>query len=286
MVNPFLTSYVKRRLHEATVILSFRILLQNHLAHGIDARMTKTEIETEFNRVHMQYGIATFRRDYVLRQCGQDENAIDQNNDLFFVKPEFLENMEEEDYQTVLSQIDEHWGAVQNQQQLVIEEIQQLLDTGSQEEQRTYIVDMLTTREAVKRGQAFEVSSYAVLSTYLYSLGFLLNRFSTKYSNDGGIDFVGQSAVYQVTTKLSKRKFEEDIKKVPGKERVLVYKDMVRDFDTENLKHELVLNQIDKHELITFLDYLINKNPKKYLDRVLNTMMGEFQREFYQNEIE
>ena len=280
MVNPLLATYVARRIAEPTVILSFRILLQNHMKHGVEARMTKTEIETEFNQVHMRYGIATFRRDYVLRQCGHDENAIDQKTDLFFIKSEFLTGMNTDDYQSVLDQIDEHWSNFQNQQQLVITEIQQLLDAGSQDDKREYVVDMLTDREAVKRGQAFEVSSYAVLSTYLYSLGFSLNRFSTTYSNDGGIDFVAQSAVYQVTTKLSERKFEEDIKKVPGKERVLVYKDMVRDFNTENFNHDLVLNQIDKNELISFLDYLIKKNAEKYLNKVLITMISVARHDF------
>lgn len=284
MVNELLNAYVNRRIGEPTVILSFRILLENHLENGVTARMTKTQIETKFNQVHEQYGIATFRRDYVLRQCGHDENAIDQNSDLFFIKENFLDGMDEADYRQVLAQIDTHWGGVRNQQQTLINEIQELISTGTVEDKRNYVASMLTTREAIKRGQAFEVSSFAVLSTYLSTLGFSLNRFSTTYSNDGGIDFVAQNAVYQVTTKLSERKFEEDIKKVPGKQRVFVYKDIVHGFNMDNLNHELVVNHIGKNELIGYLDYLVDKNPVRYLDRVLKAMITEFQREFYQNE--
>lgn len=284
MVNDLLNAYVNRRIGEPTVILSFRILLENHLENGVAARMTKTQIETKFNQVHEQYGIATFRRDYVLRQCGHDENAIDQNSDLFFIKENFLDGMDEADYRQVLAQIDAHWGGVRNQQQTLISEIRDLISTGTIEDKRNYVASMLTTREAIKRGQAFEVSSFAVLSTYLNTLGFSLNRFSTTYSNDGGIDFVAQNAVYQVTTKLSERKFEEDIKKVPGKQRVFVYKDIVHGFNMENLNHELVVNHIGKNELIGYLDYLVGKNPERYLDRVLDAMITEFQREFYQND--
>lgn len=284
MVNPLLSAYVDRRINQPTVILSFRILLNNHLENGIDAKMTKTQIETEFNRVHENYGIATFRRDYVLRQCGHDENAIDQQSDLFYIKPEFLDGMEEADYHILLARIDGVCGDIQAQQQMILHEIEDLLENESIDERREFIADLITTREVIKRGQAFEVASFAVLGTFLSALGFSLNRFSTTYSNDGGIDFVAQNAVYQVTTKLSERKFEEDIKKVTGKSRVLLYKDVTRDFNTDNFDHELVINHIGKEELVEFLDYLIRKSAKRFTDQVLHTMLIEFQREFYQNE--
>lgn len=286
MVNTLLDAYVNRTINQPTVILSFKILLNNHRLNGVDARMTKTQIETEFNLVHTQYGIETFRRDYVLRQCGRDRNAIDQHEDLFFIKPNFLDGMDDGDYATILGRIDTHWGAFQNQQQRMIDEIQSLIESDSIEEKRSYIAEMLTEREAIKRGQAFEVASFAVLNTYLYALGFSLNRFSTTYSNDGGIDFVAQNAVYQVTTKLNERKFDEDIKKVPGKERVFIYKDLTRDFDAAHLNHELVINHIGKDELISFLDYLVSKNANRFLPLILNVMKTEFQREFYQNDTE
>ena len=286
MINPLLQEYIASKMNQPTVILPCRILILNHKENGVDATMTKTEIETQFNLVHEQYGIATFRRDYVLRQCGHDENGITQTDNRFHIRPAFLEGMDDDDYAQIIKQIDDYWGTFQNLQEQVINEIQRLLESGTIEEQKEYITGMLTTREAVKRGQAFEVSSFAVLSTYLYSLGFSLNRYSTTYSNDGGIDFVAQNAVYQVTTKLSERKFEEDIKKVPGKLRVLVYKDLVTGFNLNNFNHELVVNHIGKDELCDLLLYLSNKNAEKYFPIILRTMNDEFLREFYQNENE
>jgi hypothetical protein len=286
MVNPLLQSYVSQKMAQPTVILSCRILIANHMIHGVNATMSKTEIETEFNQVHQQYGIATFRRDYVLRQCGHDENGITQTDNRFHIRPEFLEGMSHDDYVQILQTIDNHWGTFQTQQEQIITEIRTLLNRNDYSAQRQYVTDMMTNREAIKRGQAFEVASFSVLYTYLGSLGFTLNRYSTTYSNDGGIDFVAQNAVYQVTTKLSERKFEEDIKKVPGKLRVLIYKDLVRDFDPNNFNHELVSNYLSKEELCNLLSYLYEKNARKYLPEVLTTMMQEFMREFYQNEEE
>ena len=284
MINDLLQKYVSAKMNQPTVILPCRILIDNHRKNGINATLTKTEIETRFNAVHEQFGIATFRRDYVLRQCGHDENGITQTDNKFYIRPEFLTDMNDNDYAAILKQIDDHWGAFQNLQEHIINEIQDLFDNGTHDQQKQYITDMLTRREAVKRGQAFEVASFSVLSTYLNSLGFTLNRYSSTYSNDGGIDFVAQNAVYQVTTKLSETKFEEDIKKVPGKQRVLVYKDLVRDFDLNNFNHELVINHLDKTELCNILSYLEEKSADKYLPQILKTMKVEFLREFYQNE--
>ena len=242
MINQNLLTYLNRRLKEATVILPFRILLVNHMNNGINARMTKTEIETEFNQVHQNYFIATFRRDYVLRQSGNDANAIDQDDNFFYIKPTFLEGMVTEDYQNVLNMIDNHWTTVRETQGQIINEINDLIENGNTEEQIDFISSLLTTRETAKRGQAFEVSSYSVLYTFLYSLGFNLNRFSNTYANDGGMDFIAQEGIYQVTTKLSAKKFDEDIQKLHDVERILVYKDTVSTFNHESFNHHLIRN--------------------------------------------
>lgn len=205
MINPLLSTYINRHLNEATVILSFKILLQNCINNGAEATLTKTEIETEFNAVHDQYGIATFRRDYVLRQCGMDDSAIAQQQDNFYLKPAFIENMGTDDFQEALNTINEHWGGFQGEQRQIITELEDVYLSDDIQEKREYIIEMLRNRETVRRGQAFEVTSFAILRTYLSALGFDLNRFSTTYSNDGGIDFAAQSAVYQVTTKLNQR---------------------------------------------------------------------------------
>ena len=67
---------------------------------------------------------------------------------------------------------------------------------------------------------------------------------------------------------------------------MLIYKDMIEsnNFSSDDLKHELILNHIDKDELCRMLDYLTSKNSTKYLSMILGRMREEFNREFYQND--
>lgn len=282
MINPLLQEYIDSKMEQPTVILPCRILLAHHKQYGAQAAMTKAAIGENFNAVCGQYGVTRFRSDYVTRQCGDDRNGITQTGGQFHIRSTFLRGMDTNDYDQIIQQIDDHWTTFQIQQDQLISEVQMLLENGDSDNQKHYVKSMIMERETAKKGQAFEVSSFAVLHVYLTSLGFTLNRYSTTYSNDGGIDFSAQNAIYQVTTKLNRSKFEEDLKKVPGKKRVLVYKDLAGNFDTQMFNHELIINHISKSDLCDLLDYLYQKNPGKYLPDILDVMKSEFKREFYQ----
>lgn len=284
MINPLLQEYIDSKIDQATVILSCRILIMNHKENGIDATMSKSQIKSKFDALCTQYGVTTFRSDYVTRQCAHDDSAITQSGDRFFIRPNFLSEMEDDDYAQIINQIDTHWADLQNRQNNLLLELRELLRNGTEEVQCQYIHEMITERETTKKGQAFEVSSFAVLCTYLSSLGFSLNRYSTTYSNDGGIDFFAQNAVYQVTTRLTNSKYSEDLRKVPGKKRIFVYKDLARDFSLEHFNNELVLNHLSANDLCNILENLAQKNSRKYLSLIINTMIEEFNREFYQND--
>lgn len=282
MMNPQLQEYINSKINQPTVILPCRILILNHKRNGINAKMTTPEIEAEFNAACEQYGVTRFRSDYVLRQCGRDTNGITQEDGHFFIKPEFLQGMSNNDFEHIIQQIDAHWGNVQGQQERLLLSLQRLLDNGHADEQKQYIINMLTETETIKKGQAFEVASFSVLSIYLSSLGFTLHRYSTTYSNDGGIDFGAQNVIYQVTTNLSESKFQEDLKKAPGMKRIFVYRAISRNFNPNNFENELIVNYISKDELCALVSYLSDKNSAKFLPAILNTMLDEFRREFHQ----
>ncbi|SFH39317.1 hypothetical protein SAMN05660649_05035 [Desulfotomaculum arcticum] len=284
--NTLLSSYITKRIKEATVILCFRILLQDIIENGRESSMTKSQIEKQFNKKHYLYGISRFRTDYVLRQAGFDHNAIDQKNDNFFIKPSFLQGLSKKDLTQIALYIDAYWNQISIEQKQLLDEIEShLLDNGNTEGNIEFIKEMLLTRETRKKGQCFEVTSFSILKIYLRNLGFELNRFSTTYSNDGGIDFAAQLAVYQVTTKLDDKKFEEDLNKVPLKERVMVFKETTGTFDHNKLKHELVLDYISIEELLNFLEYMVRKNAERNIRDILEVMLHEFQREYYQSEL-
>lgn len=279
-MNELLKIYIKKRIDEPTVILSFRILLDNHIANGVESQMTKVEIERNFNRDRKIFGVQTFRRDYVLRQSGNDENAIEQENKKFFIRTEYLEGLSISELQTISDEINEHYLKKDASKHLFLEEIASMFAKNS-EEIYSFVIDLLTTRETDKRGQNFEIASYAILKTYYGVKGFELNRFSTVYANDGGVDFASQKAIYQVTTVMNDKKFQEDIEKAPAIKRVIVFRKAVDNFDYTNFDHDLVLDYISVDDLTQHLDYLKSKNSERNFTTLIKTIRDEFRREFY-----
>ncbi|WP_455920175.1 hypothetical protein [Priestia megaterium] len=281
MINPKLKTYLGRRINEATVILSFRILLDNVINKGAHSTLTKAQIEAEFNRQHHKYGISTFRSDYVLRQSGNDENAISQRENQFFIKPNFIKGMDTPDFMEVAKCIDNYWDKLSAEQNRFLNDIQKQLE-NTLEIKKAFIKQMLLSIETRKKGQCFEVASFSILKVYLQNRGFELNRYSTVYSNDGGIDFTAQNAVYQVTTKLNKKKFQDDLKKVPLKYRIFVFRELSPNFDKKEFDNELILDYIGTTELIDYLNYLSERvNAERNLNKIIENILYEFRREYY-----
>jgi len=136
-------------------------------------------------------------------------------------------------------------------------------------------------KETDRKGQCFEVTSFAILKCFYSIRGFELNRFSTIYSNDGGIDFTSQTSIYQVTTKLSDKKFEEDIEKAPLKNRIFVFREASPSFDYSKMENELVSDYINSADLLNHLDYLMKKKPDANSLLIIDNILKEFQREYY-----
>ncbi len=283
MENKKLSAYLSKRKNQGTVILCFKILLENILSNDFDATMTKSEIQRKFDDQHQEFGISTFRSDYLLRQSSaSDSNAIavEKDNITFFVKPKFLTGVSKEDLQNIINNIEKRFADIVDRQQRFLREIEANLE-HSLNEKKQFITDMLLTRETEKKGQAFEVTAYAILKTFYKIRGFELNRFSTVYANDGGIDFTSQTAVYQVTTNLTPKKFEEDLRKAPLKKRIFVYKKSSSAFERQNFDDELVLDYISSEDLIQHLNYLFEKKPQQNSTFIINEIISEFRREYY-----
>ena len=280
MVNQLLKEYLDKRKNEPTVILCFRILLDNALRNGLSARMTKSEIEKIFNSEHKKFGIQTFRRDYVMRQSGNTDNAIDQDDKMFFIRPEYFENVTFDDLRQVSLDINEHYYSKFKEREKILLRIS---NTLKQDNKTKYdlIYRFLCEEETDRRGQNFEITSFAILKVFYHIRGFDLNRFSTIYSNDGGVDFAGQNAIYQVTTKLNDKKLLEDLDKAPLKRRIFVFREAVKNFDYSLLDNELIVDTISISELVSHLDYLNTKNPDRHLTQIINVILEEFNREYY-----
>lgn len=245
--------------------------------------MTKAEINKAFDGLHRGFGVGTFRSDYLLRQTSEsDLNAIGvmPDNSTFYIREEFLKDLSIEDLEEISKEIECFYGGLALKHKRLFELIEGAYKLDV-EGRKQFILKMLLEKETDKKGQSFEVTAYAILKTFYRIRGFELNRFSTVYSNDGGIDFTSQMAVYQVTTSLSNKKFDEDLNKAPLKDRVFVYKSAVSGFDTSLFDNDLVLDHISSDDLVNHLEYLINKRPAKNLDLILDFIHDEYKREYY-----
>jgi hypothetical protein len=268
---------------QPTVILCFKVLLDNVIINGLEARMTKAEINRAFDKDHKNFGVQTFRSDYLLRQSGENpDNAIGVESDgnKFYIRPTFLNGLTPKDLQLTIEKINRQFLEVTAKQKVLYDEISKAGNL-SIEKRKEFIIFMLLKKETDRKGQSFEVTAFAILKTFYSIRGFELNRFSTIYSNDGGIDYTSQTSIYQVTTKLSDKKFEDDIDKAPLKNRIFVFREAVTNFDFSKMDNELVSDYISADDLLNHLDYLFLKKPEVNSSLILNTILTEFQREYY-----
>ena len=58
-----LKKYIEKRIKQGTVILCFKILLDNLILNGRKSTMTKSEINKIFDDQHKNFGVGTFRSD-------------------------------------------------------------------------------------------------------------------------------------------------------------------------------------------------------------------------------
>lgn len=283
--NEKLKSYLKRNINNPTVILCFIVLLSHTIKVGLGSLMTKSEIEREFNASIKQFGINTFRRDYIKRQSGDARNAIDENElQLFFIRKEFLDNESIENQELIIKNIKNYYDEKNQAVSRFIARIDDNIQINSDENSAEFIGEILDeddSESSQRRGQNFEICSFSILKEYFGSFGFELNRFSTTYANDGGMDYIGQKSVYQVTVVMSLKKFDEDIVKTPGIKRIIVYKNIASGFDMTKFNHELILRTINVDDLKNFVNDLLHLKKKGCVTHILSTMREEFTREFY-----
>ena len=206
--------------------------------------------------------------------------GVEPDNSTFYIRKEFLLGLDSEDLKGVSDFIEIYYSEISQKQQEFLNRLNDalLLDI---EGRKQFILKMLLVEETDKKGQSFEVTAFAILKTFYRIRGFELNRFSTVYSNDGGIDFTSQMAVYQVTTNLNDKKFNEDIAKAPLKNRVFVFKNVAGNFNYSKFDDELVLDFIDAEDLTNHLNYLLQKKGEINSKSIISTIIEEFEREYY-----
>lgn len=283
--NSDLRAYLKRIINHPTVILCFIVLLQKTIELGVGTTMTKSDIERGFNAKIKEFGINTFRRDYLKRQSGDIRNAIDENDEqCFFIRSNFIDGITNEQLKEIIDDLNNFYGEKNQAISRFVSKISSAIETHDDEQSQQFIFDILDEDDAdssQRRGQNFEICSFSILKKYFASFGFELNRFSTTYANDGGMDYIGQRSVYQVTVVMSQKKFDEDIVKTPGIKRIIVYKNIAPGFDMSKFNDDLILRTISAANLKDYVIDLKNLRKAGAVTHILKIMLNEFNREFY-----
>lgn len=165
---------------------------------------------------------------------------------------------------------------------IILEEFDTVLDSNDSDEFYRYIINFFDTKRFKNYGQVFEIVSFSILSIYFKIFGFSLNRFSTSFSNDGGMDFISANGIYQVTAAPDISKIKSDLSKLPGIKRVLVLSfakdDIIKQYLTYSDVNEIITtNELKEHFLMWLYqrDKLIGNNLKS----VILLIKNEFSRE-------
>jgi hypothetical protein len=242
--------------------------------------LTEREIESAFSELNSKFGSSEYHSTYLHRGLAR---FLETSKGRYKIRHGLLFDVSDSDLDTLGEELIESLRTAHERRQAVI---RKLLDTCSlpveQVEERRALVDSYLSQLAGNRGEMFEVISFAVLREYFRTFGFTLQRFSTTHANDGGMDFVGGEAIYQVTTDETIQKVRRDLAKSPGTKRVLVRPTVMSSIN--ELYQGDVLETIELKDLLNhFIAWLLARDNRckkaHHLQSILETALAEFRRE-------
>jgi hypothetical protein len=242
--------------------------------------LTEKEIELAFDELNSKFGQSEYHSTYLHRGLAR---FLEASGRRYKIRGALLSGVGAKEMESLREELIESLRTAHERRQAVI---RTLVDTCSlpveQVEQRRALVGSYLSQLTGNRGEMFEVVSFAVLREYFRTFGFTLQRFSTTHANDGGMDFVGGEAIYQVTTDESIQKVRRDLAKSPGTKRVLVRPTVTPAI--AELSQGDVLETIELEDLLNhFISWLLDRDNRSrkasHLQNVLETALAEFRRE-------
>ena len=244
--------------------------------------LTEKEIESGFKQLAGRYIKSEYHSTYIDRRLGQ-RGFLEIVGERYKIREGLLAGLSPGELESLHDELVESLRSAFEQRQAVIKKLEEACSLPKEcVSERYALVDTYLSQLTGNRGEMFEVVSFAVLREYFRTFGFLLQRFSTTHANDGGMDFVGGEAIYQVTTDESMQKVRRDLQKSPGTKRVLV-RPRVTEEITE-LSEADVLEAIDLKDLLNhFIAWLLSRDTRtkqaKHLQQVIQVALEEFRRE-------
>jgi len=277
---------LRKHLGQRTVLGVAIPILADHVHAAKEGKpprgLTEKEIERGFDQLAGRYIKSEYHSTYIDRRLGQ-RGFLELVGNRYKIRGGLVGGLSVEQLEHLHNELVESLRSAFEQRQAVIKKLEEACSLPKEcVSERYALVDAYLSQLSGNRGEMFEVVSFAVLREYFRTFGFLLQRFSTTHANDGGMDFVGGEAIYQVTTDESMQKVRRDLAKAPGTKRVLV-RPRVTEEMTE-LTESDVLETIDLKDLLNhFIAWLLSRDSRtkqsKHLQQVLQVALEEFRRE-------
>jgi len=277
---------LRRHLGQRTVLYVALSILDEHaraLAEGSPCQgLLERDIVKVFRDFAKQYGHSDYHPTYIQRRLGP-RGFLELNGNRYRFRAALMQGVTAPQLADHRAELVLSLKTAFEQRQAVIRNLQNTLDLPlDQIQPRRDLVSSYLKQIAGNGGEMFEVVSFAVLREYFRTFGFSLQRFSTTHANDGGMDFVGGDAIYQVTADVSAQKIRRDLAKAPGTKRVLVRPTVTE--DVIRLCENEVLETIEIKDLLDhFIAWLLARDDRfreaRHVQKVLQVALDEFRRE-------
>jgi hypothetical protein len=260
------------------LIATIGSLKANTHFHGLSER----EITLAFRELCSQYLNSDYHPTYIQRRLGP-KGFLAINGDRYRFRDELLTGMSLLQLEQLREELRASLQSAAEQRAAMIKAIEETCSLPPEEiEARNRAIVEFIVQIKGNQGEVFEVISFAVLREYFRCFGFSLQRFSTTHANDGGMDFIGGEAIYQVTCDESNQNIKRDLRKAPGTKRVLV-RPVISD-EMLNELGEQVLDTVEIKDLLNhFLAWLLSRDSRSrsasHLQQVLRGACEEFKRE-------
>jgi hypothetical protein len=245
--------------------------------------MTEEQIQAGFKDLTRKYIRSDYHSTYVDRRLGRRGFLELSSEDRYCIRAPLLDGIELDELEQLRDDLLGSLKSAYEQRQAAIEKLENACSLPDEcVDERHALIDSYLSQIAGNRGEVFEVMSFAVLREYFRTFGFSLQRFSSTHANDGGMDFVGGEAIYQVTTDESPQKVLRDLAKAPGTKRVLVRPTMTSQI--KSLCQGDVLETVELADLLShFVAWLLSRDSRSksagHLQQVLQIALREFRRE-------
>lgn len=270
---------IKKNKKFFSVIITFYVLLDEYKAtvrNRIEYNgLTSAEIRNKYNNLAAEYGKKDFAASYVQRHSKTGDFFIETNG-RYKIRPELIVELNELTPTRILSDIKIYFDSFNERRKEVVQQLNDIKSIDEFDELKNEIGSLMDL-ELFNKGQLFEIISFSILQTYFDMFGFSIKRFSTTFSNDGGMDFIADNCIYQVTYSPTDKKISSDLDKLPNIKRVLVIPKLKKSIEKILNLDELVLSFITKEELLNhFLPIVIKKKLK---EKLIETIKTELSRE-------